>query len=150
MYQLVHAAADDILFNCSSKSSPKYNSFIHSWIHSILAWRKKNLCHQQLIKIVVWELFTMCGHSRDFEQRVFGLALLRYRSSHVVSVALLVVVRVGGGQVHRQVLHVVHLRVQNRWALRVCSLEVCRGHRQRGLFLTLSLVSRVTGSIIRM
>lgn len=66
----------------------------------------------------------MCRLSRDFEQHVFGLALLRYRRSHVVSVAVLVVVRVGGGQVHRQVLHVVHLRVRNNG---VSSGEAFRG-----------------------
>lgn len=83
------------------------------------------------MKIVGWELFTICWHSRDFEQNVFGLALLRYWSSHVVSIAVLVVVRVGRGQVHRQELHVVHLRVQDKWALRVSGDEVLRRQTER-------------------
>lgn len=52
---------------------------------------------------------TFCCSSRNFKQHVFGLALLCYGSSYVVGIALSVVVGVGRHQVHRQVLHVVHL-----------------------------------------
>lgn len=92
--------------------------------------QKKNQCNHHLIK-TSWELFTSGWHSGDFEQHVFGLALLRYWRPDVVRVAVLVVVRVGRGQVHRQVLHVVHLRVQNQWALRVGTAEDLAGHKQR-------------------